>query len=114
MHDDDTENDSSPSILSDKKIYFQHLHIDPIKINLSYASTPASEQLSPAATDNRIVKTILSAIGITVANIDGAQITLNTLDLMHPFSTQRQIINRVAKHYYMQLVREVSLSFLTS
>jgi len=44
---------------------------------------------------------------VTLANLDNAQISLNTLILQHPFSTQQELINRISKHYYLQLLREV-------
>jgi len=53
------------------------------------------------------VNTILGAIGVTLANLDNAQITLNTLLLQHPFSTRKELINRLSKHYYMQALREL-------
>lgn len=49
----------------------------------------------------------MSAIGVTIANLDKAQITLNALFLEHSFSTQEEFISRLSKHYYMQVIREV-------
>jgi hypothetical protein len=56
----------------------------------------------------RLIKAILSAVGMTLANLDGAQITFNALLLQHPFSTKADLISRISKHYYVQALREAS------
>lgn len=49
----------------------------------------------------------MNAVGVTLANLDGAAITLNGLLLEHPFSTREQLLNRMSKHYSMQAIREL-------
>ena len=58
---------------------------------------------------NSFVRTVFGAVGVTLANLDNAQISLNALLLQHPFSTKQELINRISKHYYMQLLREVMI-----
>ncbi len=87
--------------MDSKKIYFEVLHINPLKINLSYASAGNEKQTDTFLT------AVLSAIGMTLANLDGAQIHFNSLLLQHPFSTRTEIVNRIVRHYYMQALREV-------
>ncbi|PRP86239.1 vacuolar protein sorting-associated protein 13 family protein, partial [Planoprotostelium fungivorum] len=100
----------------EKKMYFQILHFNPIKVNLSYAGgntnygvghQKGSHSNQPHNLPNSILKTIMNAVGVTLANLDGACITLNGLFLEHPFSTREQLLNRMSKHYSMQAVREL-------
>lgn len=54
-----------------------------------------------------MLSTLLSAIGVTVGNVDGAQINLNTLLLQHAFTTEQELTSRISKHYYLQALREI-------
>lgn len=91
----------TPSSFNDKKIYFESLNFNPIKINLSYATHPGNGR------QETFLRTIVSAIGVTLANLDGAQISLNALILDHPFATREELINRISKYYYWQALREL-------
>jgi len=84
------------------------LNISSIKMNLSYASASASTGSLPAIhkqTDANILHTILSAIGDTLANLDNAEISLNALELQHPFCTREVLGQKISRHYYMQAIR---------
>ncbi len=55
----------------------------------------------------------MSAIGITMANLDGAQFAFNSLLLKHPFYTRAELTSRIYKYYYMQAIREVRYPWST-
>ena len=85
-----------------KKLYFEFLHINPIKVNLTFSLCAEGE----TRTDNP-VRATLGAIGVAVANVDDAPISLNTLVLKHAFKTQSELMSRVAKHYQNQVISEL-------
>jgi len=53
------------------------------------------------------VNTVLGAIGVTLANINGAPLKLQELSLQHPFSTRQELFQRISQHYYLQALRQV-------
>jgi len=79
-------------------MYFEELHINPIKINLSFQTVAATDHshVSPSALDK-----VLSYAG-TLANIEDCPLLLRGLFLSNPFETQEQLINRIIGHYTTQ------------
>lgn len=93
-----TQEDQLIGPVDDKKIYFETFHLFPIKFNLKFI---ASEK----QTDS-FFRSVISAVGVTLGNLDGARISLSDLELKHPFSTWSELGNRISKHYYSQFLRE--------
>ena len=118
LHNDDDNNNSfaSDQILyvepteSAKKLYFVLLHINPIKCNVtfcySYFDSVTSTSYGNESSQNRL-QSILNAIGVTVANIEDAPISLRSLMLENSFNTRPEMISRILKHYYMQVLYEM-------
>lgn len=100
-----------------KKLYFVMFHLNPIKCNLTFTYSNRDQEEQGAATNGlggdeeagafNPVKTVLNAIGVTVANVEDAPISLNTLFLQHAFHTRPEFFSRITKHYYVQLLTEV-------
>ena len=88
---------------STNMVYFQLLHINPIRINLTFLTLGVSEEMDyePGALEK-----ILRAGGF-LANIDGAPLRLNGLILEHPFCTQEELVSRIVKHYTFQGMQEL-------
>eukprot|EP01130_Rhizamoeba_saxonica_P014663 TRINITY_DN6427_c0_g2_i1.p1 TRINITY_DN6427_c0_g2~~TRINITY_DN6427_c0_g2_i1.p1 ORF type:complete len:1673 (-),score=349.86 TRINITY_DN6427_c0_g2_i1:65-4918(-) len=83
-------NDEGSNVL----YYFEMLHLNPIKLSISYEDGfNRDESLESSSID------VALKIGGVVGSIENAPITLNGLVLEHPCSTQDQIVNIIVSHY---------------
>ena len=95
---------------SAKKLYFVLLHINPIKCNVTFCYSSREnndESEEEKKRRDNPVQTILNAIGVTVGNIEQAPISLRSLLLENSFHTRKEIVSRILKHYYLQLLYEM-------
>lgn len=51
-----------------------------------------------------MVRSVISAIGVTFGNINGARLSFNALELKHLFSTWSELGNRISKYYFYQMI----------
>ena len=104
------EEDLSQQIIvpkpSAKKLYIELLKLSPIKCYLTFNYSSSERKVVDQVNQNP-VKTVLNAIGVTVANIEDAPIYLNSLNINHAFHTREEMITSITKHYYFQLLSEV-------
>ena len=89
-------------------LFFELLHINPIRINLSFCTTGASvvdlHQQQQQQQQSMLEKSLRA--GGFLANIDGAPLRLNGLILENPMCTQEELVSRITKHYTLQLMSE--------
>jgi len=83
-------------------VYFDILHINPIRLNLSFETTGGNTDLEK----NSILVKSLRAGGF-LANIDGAPLRLNGLILKNPMCSQQELISRISQHYTRQALTGV-------
>lgn len=91
---------------SSKNMYFHFFNIHPVKCNISFCLS-GNNSSSGSGSEYNFVKSILGAIGVTVAGIENAPIGLNTLILKHSFNTRNDMIQRIGRHYRLQLLAEL-------
>merc|ERR1712000_781872 len=77
------------------------LHINPIRINLSFCTSGASTRQGTPSMLERSLRA-----GGFLANIDGAPLRLNGLILENPMGTQEELISRITKHYTLQVMAQ--------
>ena len=83
-----------------KWLYFEVLHLNPVKVNFSFANVSGVERKIDS-----MISRILSRGGV-FANIDSAPIQLNCLILEHPFTSRSDLFDRITKHYMNSTIRE--------
>ena len=83
-------------------LYFDLLHINPIRINLSFITTGGYTDLQ----ESSVLEKTLRAGGF-LANIDSAPLRLNGLIIKNPISSQDQLISRIVTHYKHQVLTEM-------
>ena len=87
---------------SSKMIYFEMLHINPVKCNVSFVNVHAIDDIYA----NSAAKLIGFPTKL-LQNIDKAPLTLNLLLLKHPFTTEEDLINRITIHYKRQSLQQL-------
>jgi hypothetical protein len=85
-----------------RKIYFELLHLNPIKVNLSFQMIKGVG----AFVDNPLLRTVLQTVVKTVANLDNAPLRFNALVLESVFSSQATLQSQIVAHYRSQGLRE--------
>jgi vacuolar protein sorting-associated protein 13A/C len=94
-----------PEEWDSKKVYLEILHLDTLRIKLSFLAQLARGTIFGSVNPNTIsfVQTLTKAIGITLSNLEDAQLTLSPLFLEHLLANQHQMKTMVARHYTGQL-----------
>jgi hypothetical protein len=85
-----------------RKLYFELLHLNPIKVNLSFQMIKGVG----AFVDNPLLRTVLQTLVKTVANLDNAPLRFNALVLESVFSSQATLQSQIVAHYQSQGLRE--------
>ncbi|KAI9229411.1 MAG: hypothetical protein DHS80DRAFT_13996 [Piptocephalis tieghemiana] len=99
------------------QLYFELLHIQPIKVNLSFLRT---ERYTMEAVDmdgeggslfagSNPINFILNILTMTVGNMNDAPIRLNALLLENLRSSPAQLTERFTQHYQQELIYQVHL-----
>lgn len=80
--------------------YFELLHLNPVKIFLSFKSSPGG-----TPSDGTIARLLQVSTG--VMHIENAVIRLNLLLLRDPFVPREEIVSRIVQHYRNQLLSQI-------
>lgn len=92
----------------EKKVYFEALHLHPVRLNLSFASTsPAPVAPSDDAGVGLSGDRVLRAIGVSLGNLDGVALYLNSILIEHPFASKNELTKTIGSHYKMELIRQM-------
>lgn len=100
----DTQNDlykSKPAGGNVKMVYFKLLHLNPIKITLSFTFVPDGILSHSSA------GVLLEMVGVTFGQLERAPLCLNALLLEHPFLTKRSLASRIKAHYVRQAINQL-------
>jgi len=89
-----------------RKIYIALLHINPLKCNVTLSYTESEEEDQQSNKRNH-VKNYLSTVRATVSNIENAPISLQSLLLENIFNTRPELVGRISKHYYQQILWDI-------
>ena len=80
--------------------YFELLHLNPVKICLSFKSSPGG-----TPSDGTIARLLQVTTG--VMHIENAVVRLNLLLLRDPFVPREEIVSRIVQHYRSQLLSQI-------
>ena len=106
----------APSTSSEAKLYFDLLHLHPIKLNVnvySHSGDDASPHLGRwlsggrGGSSNRARLRFSSATGIPVINLRGAPLHLDSLLMEHVYLDGGELVLRLAAHYRRQVLQEI-------
>jgi hypothetical protein len=86
-----------------RMVYFKLLHLNPIKVSLTFSTKPGAVLGLPRNPLTAIIETIANAVG----NLDRAPLCFNALLLQHPFCSQQALVSRITTHYTRQGITEV-------
>lgn len=103
-----------PAYTRSKLVYFELLHINPVKASLSYCATPGlRSQISTTLADpsdarsgGGWVEWAVRHLGL-LANMELVPLRMNSLLLMHAFTTQKRLVTLVARHYEAQAMAQL-------
>lgn len=102
-----------PAYTRSKLVYFELFHINPVKASLSYCATPGlRSQISTAVADRSErsgsgwVEWAMRHLGL-LANMELVPLKMNSLLLMHAFTTQKRLVTLVARHYEAQAMAQL-------
>jgi hypothetical protein len=104
-------------------VYIKLLHLNPIKLFVSFqtaggawrASTAVTHAVGGGAGAGRwrcapagpsVLSSLLTAVAVG-ANVDRAPLQLNSLFMKNVFSTQSDLVSRIAKHYSFQVISQL-------
>lgn len=93
-----------------RKIYVEIFHIAPIKLTISFSSTPwlpKDDRKSATQSLMWISSTTLQRGLLALMDVEGAPIYLRQLTLAHPLASWDAIRGMVLRHYTRQLLHEV-------
>eukprot|EP00698_Gefionella_okellyi_P001882 TRINITY_DN1171_c0_g3_i1.p1 TRINITY_DN1171_c0_g3~~TRINITY_DN1171_c0_g3_i1.p1 ORF type:complete len:4247 (+),score=1107.78 TRINITY_DN1171_c0_g3_i1:46-12786(+) len=93
--------DEAETLPTAKRVYFELLHLQPVKANITFTSGAQSLNEDPS------IGSVLRAVGVNFANIDNAPLRLNSLALEHLFGTRELLITKMAAHYKRQGLAEL-------
>ena len=85
-------------------IYFEIIHINPLKLNVSYYSP--ERNLQNLSEEQGQIELFVGGIIDKIPNMENASIKLNSLLLEYPSGTQQEIVSRISSHYVSQAIRE--------
>jgi len=86
--------------LASKMVYFELLHLNPIRVNFSFM--PSSDQNLDSAE-----RYLLGVSKQILGRVDGAPLKLNLLLLKHAFSSREDLFGRIYSHYLAQAKLQV-------
>eukprot|EP00727_Mastigamoeba_balamuthi_P013169 m51a1_g8475 hypothetical protein (2175) ;mRNA; r:495382-503027 len=95
------------SAAASRMAYFRLLHLNPIKVSLSFVFQGATSSAAAALRPRNAVTSLLETLGATVANVDRTPLCFNALLLEHPFCSVDALMGVIATHYMRQGVLEV-------
>jgi vacuolar protein sorting-associated protein 13A/C len=117
----DGEADDEGFATSDMQVvYIKLLHLNPIKLFVSFqtaggawraaaVSTPSAVALALGGSGGSgpsVLSSLLTAVAVG-ANVDRAPLQLNSLFMKNVFSTQSDLVSRIAKHYSFQVISQL-------
>merc|ERR1712130_1048836 len=85
------------------RYYFDRLELHPISLSLTFLFN-RSETIQTAQKSRLLA--IANSIGVNIAKIDEAPISLGAFILEHPFVTQSELLEKLQKHYIRQITFE--------
>jgi len=94
---------SEKELTTSNMFYFEMLHINPIKANISFVTTP---KIVNPNVDKTTLEKILGFVG-AIANVERAPLTLNGLLLDHVFTSQKEVVERITAHYKKATLKQI-------
>ncbi|XP_042498014.1 uncharacterized protein LOC122076662 [Macadamia integrifolia] len=124
VHTTDNENPALPSVVPigapwqkiyllarrQKKIYVEIFDVDPIKLTLSFSSTPwlhRNYDLTPAESLVHIGGTAVQRSLMALADVEEAPVYLRQLTIMHHMASWESILDILIRHYTWQFLHEM-------
>ncbi|KAJ1653989.1 Vacuolar protein sorting-associated protein 13 [Dispira simplex] len=97
-----------PSIPEDQvQLYFEILHIQPLKFNLSFVRTQRiNQELDPWNTQNPLM-VLSNAFTMAVGNVNDAPIKLNALVIENVRANTGMLLDRFARHYGQEALYQI-------
>ncbi|XP_043712275.1 uncharacterized protein LOC122661037 [Telopea speciosissima] len=93
-----------------KKIYVEIFDVDPIKLTLSFSSTPwlhRNYDLTPAESLVHIGGTAVQRSLMALADVEEAPVYLRQLTIMHHMASWESILDILIRHYTWQFLHEM-------
>ncbi|ORX96417.1 hypothetical protein K493DRAFT_329607 [Basidiobolus meristosporus CBS 931.73] len=91
----------------DTQLYFEVIHIQPLKINLSFSRTAVINQGRTTPRSYNPLMYIVNVLTMTIGNIDAAPIKLNALVMHNVMVSYPVLIDRFSKHYSQEVFYQV-------
>ena len=90
------------SNFNDPKLYFELLHIHPIKINLNVFLGPSILQQENEV--NRTLGSVIAGFGLSMIDVQRAPLKVNSLAISNALISQTALQKQIAKYYTYQLL----------
>ncbi|KAJ1967345.1 Vacuolar protein sorting-associated protein 13, partial [Dispira parvispora] len=97
-----------PSVPEDQvQLYFEILHIQPLKFNLSFVRTQRiNQELDPWNSQNPLM-VLSNAFTMAVGNVNDAPIKLNALVIENVRANTGMLLDRFARHYGQEVLYQI-------
>lgn len=107
LYDGSNSFDFPKSADTSDRMYFEKLLLQPIQVNLSFARMPRSKGDMNRPQSSNWVTFVYDVLTMTIGNITDAPIRLNALDLDHGLLSRTQLLERIFKFYYQEMIGQV-------
>ncbi|KAL1920744.1 uncharacterized protein VTP21DRAFT_11379 [Calcarisporiella thermophila] len=87
------------AIENTSQLYFEMLHIQPIKLNLSFMRTNRTNGEEDRSGSHNPIKFLLNVLTMAIGNINYAPVRLNALILENVRVTAPELTDRITRHY---------------
>jgi hypothetical protein len=103
----DLFNSDVDDLMSGRWVYFELLHVHPIKVTLSYTGTVPNVSSGDKENLERRLGLLMRVGRNALSNIELATLELRALLLQHPFASKADMVGRISRHYESQLTEQV-------
>lgn len=89
-----------------QKDYFDHLHLSPIKMHLSF-SLSGTESGSSIPVAGQVLHLFLESVGVTLTEVQDLVFRLAYMERMHVWMNWNQFVQELTSHYAGQVIKQL-------
>ncbi|XP_052264161.1 intermembrane lipid transfer protein VPS13A-like [Dreissena polymorpha] len=95
------------SLASENKMFYDHLHLSPIKVHLSFSLQGGGGDGKPTQIRSNVINVFLQSVGVVLTDIQDVVFKLGYFQREHMFYNNKQLTGEMTGHYAGQAVKQM-------
>ncbi|KAK3890033.1 hypothetical protein Pcinc_005997 [Petrolisthes cinctipes] len=94
-------------IAGGRRDYYQHLHLSPIKMHLSFSLACTDSGTNNTPVGGQVIHLFLQSVGVPLSEVQGIVFRLGYFERQNQWLSQAQVMQEVVGHYRSQVIRQL-------